>query len=98
VTVFALGMDVMGAGSSIQSSPIQSFTLSPGIRGPFSADVQNGTSFAAPNVAGIMAIAIGRLGQMSPPDLFKGVKKHADAVVWGQLRNSGTTYASIFIS
>lgn len=49
----------------------------------------SGTSMATPQVAGILAVALGNYGQVSPASLSASLKSHAVAVVTGA--PSGTT-------
>jgi hypothetical protein len=59
--------------------------------------MDSGTSYANPQVAGILARAVGFLGNKPPLKLIQDLKKHAAEAVWGQPPNSGTTYVLISI-
>ena len=45
----------------------------------------SGTSMFTPYVAGILAIALGKYGQMSPASLSSSLNSHAKAMITGQV-------------
>ncbi|KAG9077952.1 subtilisin-like serine protease, partial [Ceratobasidium sp. UAMH 11750] len=70
--VWALGVDVKSAWIG---SPDASNTIS-------------GTSMATPQVAGILAVALGSYGPVSPDSLSASLKEHAIPVVTGAPANT----------
>ena len=73
-------LDVFAPGVNILSAWIGSTTATARL---------SGTSMSTPYVAGILAIALGEYGQMSPASLSSSLKSHAKAVITGQ--PAGTT-------
>ncbi|KAG9094415.1 subtilisin-like serine protease [Ceratobasidium sp. 370] len=65
--VWALGVDVKSAW----------------IGGPDASNSISGTSMATPQVAGILAVALGSYGSVSPDSLSSSLKSHAVPVVTG---------------
>ncbi|KAG9124214.1 subtilisin-like serine protease [Ceratobasidium sp. 392] len=73
-------LDVWALGVNVKSAWIGSNTASNTI---------SGTSMATPQVAGILAVALGSYGQVTPASLSASLKSHAQAVVTSA--PSGTT-------
>ncbi|CAE6503841.1 unnamed protein product [Rhizoctonia solani] len=76
-------IDVWAPGANIKSAWIGS---------PNAENTISGTSMATPYVAGILALALGEYGQMSPADLTAELKKHATPEV--KLLATGTATGS----
>ncbi|CAE7180124.1 unnamed protein product [Rhizoctonia solani] len=62
-------LDVWAPGVNIKSAWIGT---------PDAENTISGTSMATPHVAGILAVALGKYGQMSPAELTYALKKHAE--------------------
>ncbi|KAH7327595.1 serine protease [Rhizoctonia solani] len=65
-------IDVWAPGVNIKSAWIGS---------PSAENTISGTSMATPYVAGVLAAALGKYGQMSPADLSKALQEHASKTV-----------------
>jgi len=79
-----LGVRVIGAGSSIHCFPIKPLTLPSAIRSDDASEIWDGTSASCAKVAGMIAIALSRAGQLSPYRMYEAVMKNAIPVVTGQ--------------
>jgi len=73
-------IDVFAPGVNILSAWIGSTTAT---------NILSGTSMSTPYVAGILAVALGEYGQMTPASLSSSLKSHAKHVITGQ--PAGTT-------
>jgi len=80
-------VDVFAPGVNILSAYIGSTTATARL---------SGTSMATPYVAGILAVALGKYGQVSPASLSSSLKRHARAVVTGQPRGTTNLRATLW--